>query len=260
MPARRAPTSPLESIPLTYCVALVLDAGLVLLSDTRTNAGVDNISCFTKQHLFQRPGDRAMVLMSAGNLAVSQAVVNLVRDGLPDERGQARTLFTVKSMFEAASLVGEAVRYVYKVHGPAMKEQGICFDVSLILGGQLAGRTMRLFQIYSAGNFISATPDTPYLQIGEHKYGKPILDRVLGSGTSINDGIKLGLISMDSTLRSNLSVGMPLDLTVYPVDSFDLSRHWRIAEGDAYFQDIRERWSSALREAYREMPEPIYPG
>jgi putative proteasome-type protease len=243
---------------MTYCVGLFLDAGLVMLSDTRTNAGMDNISCFSKQHLFHRPGDRAIVVMSAGNLAVSQAVVNLIRDGLPDEHGRERTLYTVSSMFEAASLVGEAVRHVYRVHGPAMKEQDISFDVSLLVGGQLAGRSMRLFQVYAAGNFISATSDTPFLQIGEHKYGKPILDRACHSDTSLNDGVKLALISMDSTLRSNLSVGLPLDLTVYAIDSLDLDTHWRIGEGDAYFQDIRERWSTALRDAYRAIPEPPF--
>ncbi len=243
---------------MTYCVGLFLDAGMVLLSDTRTNAGMDNIACFSKQHLFHVPGDRAIVVLSAGNLAVSQAVVNLIRDGLPDGQGHEHTLFSVKSMFEAASLVGEAVRHVYKVHGEVMKEQGLGFDVSLIVAGQLAGRTMRMFQVYSAGNFIAATPDTPFLQIGEHKYGKPILDRAIGSDTSLEDGIKLAMISMDSTLRSNLGVGMPLDLTVYRLDSLDLGGHWRIDEGDPYFAEIRERWSTALRDAYRAIPAPPF--
>ncbi len=243
---------------MTYCVGLFLDDGLVMLSDTRTNAGMDNISCFSKQHLFHRPGDRAIVVMTAGNLAVSQAVVNLIRDGLPDEEGVERTLYSVESMFDAASLVGEAIRHVHRVHGPAMKEQDISFDVSILVGGQLAGRTMRLFQIYAAGNFIAATSDTPFLQVGEHKYGKPILDRACHSDSSLQDGIKLALISMDSTLRSNLSVGLPLDLTLYRRDSLDLSTNWRVNEGDAYFQDIRERWSSALREAYRAIPEPPF--
>lgn len=243
---------------MTYCVGLFLDSGLVMLSDTRTNAGMDNISCFSKQHLFHRPGDRAIVVMTAGNLAVSQAVVNLVRDGLPDAAGGEKTLYSVNSMFDAASLVGEAVRHVYRTHGPAMKEQDVSFDVSLLVGGQLAGRTMRLFQVYAAGNFIAATADTPFLQIGEHKYGKPILDRACQSTSSIEDGIKLALISMDSTLRSNLSVGMPLDLTVYRRDSLDLSSHWRVGEYDPYFLDIRERWSNALRDAYRSIPAPPF--
>lgn len=243
---------------MTYCVGLFLDSGLVMLSDTRTNAGVDNISTFGKQHIFARENDRAIVILSAGNLAISQAVVNLVRDGMPDEKGGLKTIFTVGTMFEVASLVGEAVRHVYKVYAPTMKEQGVGFDVSLMIGGQLEGRVMRLFQVYAAGNFIEATSDTPFLQIGEHKYGKPILDRACNSNTSIDDGIKLALISMDSTLRSNLSVGMPLDLSVYSKDSLRIEPPRRIAEGDGYFEAVREHWSSSLREAYREIPPPPY--
>ncbi|MCB1552548.1 MAG: peptidase [Xanthomonadales bacterium] len=244
---------------MTYCVGLFLQEGLVLLSDTRTNAGVDNISCFSKQHLFHREGERAIVAMTAGNLAVSQAVINLIQDGLKHpETGKEETIFTVPSMFAAASLVGEAVRQAYRVHGRAMKEQGINFDVSILLGGQLADRTMRLFEVYAAGNFIAATEDTPYLQIGEHKYGKPILDRAVSVDTSLSEGVTLALLSMDSTLRSNLSVGMPLDLTVYRRDSLHLNDHWRFEEGNGYFQTIRERWSEALRGALREMPAPPF--
>ncbi len=245
---------------MTYCVGLFLNDGLVLLSDTRTNAGMDNISVFGKQHIFHRPGDRAIVAMTAGNLAVSQAVINLVQEGLEHpESGQVETIYSVHSMFAAASLVGAAVRQVFHSQGPAMKEQGISFDVSILLGGQLAGRTMRLFQIYAAGNFIAATHDTPFLQVGEHKYGKPILDRAVGPETPLQDGVKLALISMDSTLRSNLGVGLPLDLTVYPKDSLDLSRSWRITEDDAYFHALRAGWSEALRSAYRELPPAPYP-
>lgn len=244
---------------MTYCVGLFLQQGLVMLSDTRTNAGVDNISCFSKQHLFQRDDDRAIVAMTSGNLAVSQAVINLIQDGLTHpETEKVETIYSVTSMFAAASLVGEAVRQVYRVHGKAMKEQGISFDVSVLLGGQLAGRTMRLFEVYAAGNFIAATADTPYLQIGEHKYGKPILDRAVSVGTSLSQGITLALLSMDSTLRSNLSVGAPLDLTVYERDSLHLRHHWRISEHDAYFQDVRERWSGALRGALGGMPAPPF--
>lgn len=245
---------------MTYCVGLFLDEGLVLLSDTRTNAGVDNISVFAKQHLFQRDGERAIVAMTAGNLAVSQAVINLIQEGLEHpETQQVETIYTVHSMFAAASLVGAAVRQVYRSHGAMMKEQGVPFDVSILLGGQLAGRTMRLFQIYAAGNFINATHDTPFLQVGEHKYGKPILDRAVTPQTPLQDGVKLALISMDSTLRSNLSVGLPLDLTVYPRDSLDLSRTWRITEDDEYFRALRAAWSEALRSAYRELPAAPFP-
>ncbi len=242
---------------MTYCVGLFLNKGLVMLADTRTNAGMDNISSFAKLQMFHRPGERMIATMSAGGLAITQAVVNLIQDGLPDpETGTVETIMSVPSMFAAAALVGEAVRRVYRTHGAAMKEQGVPFDVSILLGGQLAGRTMRLFHIYSAGNFIEATGDTPFLQIGEHKYGKPILDRSVTSDTSLADGVKLSLISMDSTLRSNLSVGLPLDILVYHNDSVDNVECKRICEGDPYFEMIRTRWSDALRVAHCDIPSP----
>lgn len=242
---------------MTYCVGLFLNKGLVMLADTRTNAGIDNISCFAKLQMFHRPGERMMATMTAGNLAVSQAVINLIQDGLPDpESGEVETIMSVPTMFRAAALVGEAVRRVHRTHGAAMREQGIAFDVSILLGGQVADRTMRLFQIYGAGNFIEATGDTPFLQVGEHKYGKPILDRSVTSETSLADGVKLALISMDSTLRSNLSVGMPLDILVYQNDTIDGFETARITDDDPYFATLRKRWSESLREAHREIPAP----
>lgn len=242
---------------MTYCVGLFLDEGLVMLADTRTNAGLDNISSFAKLQQFHRPGERMIAAMTAGNLAVSQAVINMIQDGLPDpETGLLQTIYSVPTMFAAAGLVSEAVRRVYRIHGEAMKEQNVSFDVSILLGGQVANRTMRLFEIYAAGNFIEATSDTPFLQVGEHKYGKPILDRAVTSATSLTEGVKLALISMDSTLRSNLSVGMPLDLLVYRNNSIDGVETHRIEEGDGYFQMIRERWSAALSEAHRQIPPP----
>ncbi|MBK8068880.1 MAG: peptidase [Rhodanobacteraceae bacterium] len=242
---------------MTYCVGLMLEPGLVMLADTRTNAGMDNISTFGKLHVFHKPGERMISLMTAGNLAVSQAVVNLVQEGLPEpESGEKETIYTVPTMFRAAALVGEAVRHVHKVHGEAMRKQDVRFDVSVLVGGQLAGRTLRLFNVYAAGNFIEATRDTPFLQVGEHKYGKPILDRAVRPDMALADGVKLALISMDSTLRSNLSVGLPLDLLVFR--RYDLTQPAvrRIGEHDPYFQMIRERWSSALRDAHRAMPSP----
>lgn len=246
---------------MTYCVGLFLDEGLVMLADTRTNAGFDNISSFAKLQQFHVPGQRMIATMSAGNLAVSQAVINLIQEGLLDpESGKVETIYTVPTMFRAAALVGEAVRRVHRIHGPAMLEQKVNFDVSIMLGGQMAGRTMRLFHIYAAGNFIEATGDTPFLQIGEHKYGKPILDRALTSATSLSDGVKLALISMDSTLRSNLSVGMPLDLLVYRNDSIDGLSVQRINESDPYFAMVRERWSAALDQAQQQIPPPDWLG
>ncbi len=244
---------------MTYCVGLYLKDGLVMLSDTRTNAGVDNISIFSKMHVYEIPDERFMTVMTAGNLAVSQAVVNMLHEGI--ENGERlETLYTVPSMFRAAQLVGEAVRRVFRTDGPTLEAQGFKFDVSLLLGGQLRGRGMRLFQIYAAGNFIEATPDTPFLQIGETKYGKPILDRVLQYDTDPRDGVKLVLVSMDSTLRSNLTVGMPIDLMVYRRDGMKAEIRRRITDADPYFQMISKGWSDALREAYRAVPRPDWMG
>ena len=241
---------------MTYGVALAMKDGLVMLSDTRTNAGIDNISTFGKMHLYEATGDRVIALLTAGNLATSQAVVNLLNEGIERADGTVETLYTVTSMFKAAQLVGEAIRRIYAIDGAAMREQNVAFDVSIIIGGQLKNRAMRVFQIYSAGNFIEATPDTPFLQIGEHKYGKPILDRAARFDTEVYDGVKLLLISMDSTLRSNLTVGMPADLVVYRRDTLKIELRRRITEEDSYFRMIRDRWSEALREAYRALPRP----
>jgi putative proteasome-type protease len=240
---------------MTYCVALFLKDGLVMLADTRTNAGVDNIATFGKMHHFGQPGERCITLLTAGNLSISQSVATLLQEGVELE-GKVETLQTVPSMFKAAQLVGAAVRHVYELDGEAMLRQGVNFDASFLLGGQIKGRAMRLFQVYAAGNFIEATADTPYLQIGEHKYGKPILDRVVSHTTTVEDGTKLVLISMDSTLRSNLSVGLPIDLALYRRDGLQLALRRRITEDDAYFRSIRDYWSGALRDVYRALPTP----
>jgi putative proteasome-type protease len=240
---------------MTYCVGLYLREGIVLLSDTRTNAGVDNISVFSKMQVEEVPGERVLSMLSAGNLAITQAVWNRLQEGVGFD-GARHTLRTVRNMFHAAQLVGQAVRDVFQADGAALRAQDVRFDISLMLGGQIAGEAPRLFLIYAAGNFIEATADTPFLQIGEHKYGKPILDRVVSFDTPIVDGVKLVMISMDSTLRSNLTVGMPVDLLVYRTDSFAVTLRRRITEEDAYFRLIREGWSAALRQAYLEMPRP----
>ncbi|EFH10268.1 peptidase [Pseudoroseomonas cervicalis] len=240
---------------MTYCVGLWLEQGLVMLSDTRTNAGVDNISIFSKMYTATVPGERMLCMLAAGNLAITQAVWNRLAEGLMLE-GERHTLLTVPSMFRAAQLVGAAIRAVYEMDGAMLKAQGVGFDVSIMLGGQIAGGPVRLYLVYAAGNFIEATPDTPFLQIGEHKYGKPILDRALTHQTGLEDGVKLTLVSMDSTLRSNLTVGLPLDLLVYEAGTQQIRLQRRITEEDPYFRTLREDWSSALREAYRRMPAP----
>ncbi|MES1156223.1 MAG: proteasome-type protease [Alphaproteobacteria bacterium] len=245
---------------MTYCVGLALEQGVVLLSDTRTNAGVDNIATFSKLTVLEEPGERVMAIMTAGNLAVTQAVVARVIEGAGAEGEEPpMTLATAPTMFDAARLVGEAVRDVFRHDGQALQAQNYGFEASFLLAGQIKGRRLRLFQIYSAGNFIESTQDTPFLQIGEHKYGKPILDRVARFETPLEDAVKLALISMDSTLRSNLSVGMPADLLIYRRDALEVTARRRINDDDAYFRVIREGWSAALRDAYRTMPKPPWP-
>ncbi|MBI0432709.1 proteasome-type protease [Roseomonas sp. KE0001] len=241
---------------MTYCVGLLLRDGLVMLADTRTNAGVDHISTYSKMYPVLQPGERMLCLMAAGNLAITQAVWSRLQEGLALEGEERQTLRSVPTMFQAAQLVGAAIRAVFAQDGPAMKAQDVRFDVSIMLGGQIMGGPPKLYLVYAAGNFIEATPDTPFLQIGEHKYGKPILDRALSHTTGLEDGVLLTLVSMDSTLRSNLTVGLPLDLLVYERDSFAIRLQRRITEEDPYFRPLREAWSEALREAYRRLPRP----
>jgi putative proteasome-type protease len=230
-----------------------------MLSDTRTTAGVDHVSTFSKMHLFDVPGNRAIAMMSSGNLAVTQSVANLLHEGVELD-GEVYTLRKVPTMFKAAQLVGAAIRQVYSVDGPQLEAQDVKFDVSMLLGGQIEGREMRLFQIYAAGNFIEATADTPFLQIGEHKYGKPILDRAVHYDSDLYDALKIGLISMDSTIRSNLSVGLPIDIALLRRDAFALEVSTRIDASDTYFRDLRESWSKALRAAHMAIPAPPYRG
>ena len=240
---------------MTYCVALRLKDGFVMLSDTRTNAGVDHISTFGKMHQFNVPGERVVALMTSGNLGITQTVVAMLNEGFEHE-GEMRTLHTVPSLFKAAQLIGSAIRQVFETDGPVLKAQGISFDVAMLLGGQIKDGPVRLFQIYAAGNFIEATEDTSFLQIGEHKYGKPILDRAVSYEMDLHDAVKLVLISMDSTLRSNLTVGLPVDLLIYRNDTLRVELERRITDSDPYFRMISERWSVALRDAYRAIPRP----
>jgi len=240
---------------MTYCVAMRLDAGLVLLSDSRTNAGVDQISTFRKMSVYENPGDRVLALMSAGNLSISQSVRQVI-----DEHSAAsgKTIWTVDSMYEAAQIVGEAIRLVYQRDAQSLREFGIDFNVSMVLGGQIKGERCRLFQFYSAGNFIEAHDETSYFQIGESKYGKPILDRVITPATSLDEAAKCALISMDSTLRSNISVGLPLDLLVYETDRLVVDRFACIDENSRYFQNIRNAWGQQLKSVFESIPDPVW--
>ena len=230
---------------MTYCVAMCLQDGMVFASDSRTNAGVDHIATFRKLHLFTGE-DRVLVLQSAGNLATTQSVISLLTQG--------QELLALPSLYEAAALIGQTIRTVISRDGG--QQQGhINFGCNILLGGQIRGERHRLFHIYPEGNFIEASTDTPYFQIGESKYGKPILDRALQYATPLEQALRCALISFDSTIRSNLSVGMPLDVLVYRADSLLIPEGYRVSEGDAYFESIRAFWGAGLRQLLGELPE-----
>ncbi|MBI1981108.1 MAG: peptidase [Methylocystis sp.] len=249
---------------MTYCCGILVRDGLVMIADTRTNAGLDNISTFRKLYLFEQPGERVLMLAASGNLSVTQGIVNLISDGMErPESDEVETVMNTPNMLHAAQLVGRAARLARAQTSGAEGEpaaQGVNFDVSLLLGGQIAGGPLRLFMIYAAGNSIECTPDTNYLQIGEHKYGKPILDRAVSYDTDIYDALKIGLISMDSTMRSNLSVGMPIDIALLRRDALQIEMATRISSDDPYFRELRDSWSKALREAHMAIPKPPYHG
>ncbi len=240
---------------MTYCIGMRLEEGLVFLSDSRTNAGLDHINTFRKMTCWEQPGDRVLVLLTAGNLAISQAIVNVLEEQVVKDSQQPGLLGT-STLFDVAVLVGAAVREVYRRDAEALKEFGVEFNPSLILGGQIFGEDPRLFCIYAAGNFIEATMETPYFQIGESKYGKPILDRVIRPDTSLDEAAKCALISMDSTIRSNLSVGTPLDLLLYRRNELEVKRHVVIEAEHPYFAMLRTRWGEQLRRVFLELPNP----
>ncbi len=246
---------------MTYCVGIKLNAGLVFLSDSRTNAGVDNISTFRKMIIYERPNDRFMVLLSAGNLSIAQSVREILQVEQLQERAdndEVITIWNAKSMFDAARVLGNAVRHVYERDAEALKNAGVEFNVSLVLGGQIRGESMRLFQVYSAGNFIEATPETPYFQIGEYKYGKPVLDRVITPDTPLDEAAKCALVSMDSTMKSNLSVGPPLDLVVYEADRFQTDKIVRIDTQNPYYRMLHSSWGQKLREVFDSLEDPVW--
>lgn len=240
---------------MTYCVAMRLNAGLVFLSDSRTNAGVDHIGTFRKMSVFENPGDRMLVLMTAGNLSISQSIRQTVAEYLSQD---GTSIWTASSMVEAAQIVGDAIRQVYKRDAKALEQFGIDFNVSMIFGGQIRGERCRLFQMYAAGNFIESHDENPYFQIGEAKYGKPIIDRVITPTTPLDEAAKCALISMDSTLRSNISVGFPLDLLVYEKDALAVGRFVTIDEKNQYFQMIRSTWGKQLKSVFEGIADPVW--
>jgi putative proteasome-type protease len=242
---------------MTYCVGMLMKDGFVLAADTRTNAGLDNIATFKKLHSWSQPDKRVFALATSGNLATTQAVVSLLGEGIQSlrKRGAVDNLFTAKTMFQAAQIVGRAIRDVQKTDEGELFQSEDTFSASFLFAGQIGSERPRLFQVYSAGNFIEATSDTPFLQIGEHKYGKPILDRVSDPGMRLGEAAKLVLLSFDSTIRSNLSVGMPIDLLAYARDTLKLERVRRIERDDPYFQKLSDDWGKALRRAFADIQE-----
>jgi putative proteasome-type protease len=240
---------------MTYCVALQLESGTLFASDSRTNAGVDHIAAHSKMRIYEKRGDRVIVVLSSGNLAMTQGVTNLLDRMQYAEEGE-RTIWNVPSLYEATQLVGEALREMQRRDGPALMQQGIDASANLIVGGQIGNEKQRLFYVYPQGNFIESSYDTPYFQLGEAKYGKPILDRVITPATPHKEAAKCVLISFDSTLKSNISVGMPIDMMWYPRDSLHVGTKQRIRESDPYYSMLRNGWGSGLRKVFGEMPNP----
>ncbi|MBC7787850.1 MAG: proteasome-type protease [Methylophilaceae bacterium] len=239
---------------MTYCVAVLLDEGLVLASDTRTNAGVDQVAIFPKMHVFEVRGERVITILTAGNLAITQAVVNGLREAVKLDDGLH--LQNIASMFDAAKIVGDEVRSVFERDAEHLKNHKTEFSASILLAGQIKGEKPRLFSVYAAGNFIETSQDTPYFQIGEIKYGKPIIDRVVKYNSDMMDAVKCLLISFDSTIRSNVSVAAPIDLMLYRTNSFHADCHQRITENDPYYTAVRQGWGAGLKKVFSELPSP----
>lgn len=239
---------------MTYCVALRLNAGMVFASDSRTNAGVDQISSFKKMRSFVNPGDRAIVILSSGNLSITQNAINLLEQH--GRHAEKRNLWNAESMFDVAQLLGECLREVRQHDAVFLAQNNIDSSANFIVGGQLGNERMRLFLVYAEGNFIEASEETPFFQIGETKYGKPIIDRVIHPDTPISDAIKCILVSFDSTMRSNLSVGLPIDLACYNQGALQLDLQQHITQDDAYFSQISRHWSDGLRGVFASLPNP----
>jgi putative proteasome-type protease len=240
---------------VTYCVGVLLKDGLVLGSDSRTNAGVDDFASFCKMTVFERPGDRVLVLLSSGSLAGTQAVISVLTQNAGAAEGTPNIL-TARTMFDVACLVSDAMRAIELRDKSYLEKSDLTFNASFILGGQIKGEPMRLFRIYAEGNFIEAGAGTPFFQTGEAKYGKPIIDRVIDPSTSLSDAAKCVLVSFDSTMRSNLSVAMPIDLICYERDTFEVRKRRRFEPGDPYFGALSKKWSEGVRAAFKELPEP----
>jgi len=248
---------------MTYCVGVLLDDGLVMGSDSRTHAGVDDFASFCKMTVYERPGDRVLMLLSSGSLAGTQAVIGVLKQQAETKREETSgtedgpfTLRTARTMFDVACVVSDAMRGIERRDKEHLERNQLSFNASFILGGQIRGEPVRLFRIYAEGNFIEAGPETRYLQTGEAKYGKPILDRVIERSTSLTDAAKCVLISFESTMRSNLSVAMPIDLISYERDTLAIRMRRRFEQGDPYFASLSRQWSEGVRTVFKQLPEP----
>ncbi len=242
---------------MTYCIGIKLEKGIIFASDSRTNAGMDSIAKFCKMTVFERPGERVIVLLSSGNLAGTQAVIGVLNQRCAADDATA-SLWHARTMFDVAMLVADAMRDIEKRDGAYLEESELAFNASFIVGGQVSGESPRLFRIYAEGNFIEAGVDTPYFQTGETKYGKPIIERVITRSTPLADATKCVLVSFDSTMRSNLSVGMPIDLICYERDSLEVQRRRRFDDGDPYFTALSQQWGEGTRQVFRHLPELIW--
>lgn len=240
---------------MTYCVAMSLDAGMIFASDSRTNAGVDQIARFSKMRVFARDGDRLIVTLSSGNLSITQNALSVLEQRARNTESEL-TLWNATSLFDIARLTGDALREVKTRDAPYMQQNNIDSHANFIVGGQVKGEVPRLFEVYSEGNFIEATPDTCYFQIGESKYGKPVIDRVVKRSTGLLEATKCTIVSFDSTMRSNISVGLPIDLLVYETDALKIRLQRRIEESDPYFQMIHSQWGEGLRRVFAQLPNP----
>jgi putative proteasome-type protease len=240
---------------MTYCVGTLLDAGMVFASDSRTNAGVDHVSSYRKMYLFAADGERVIVILSSGNLSVTQSTISLLDQQARDPDSH-KTVMNAGTMYEVAVLIGNALREVRQRDGAYLQQSNVDGSASFIVGGQIRGEPQRLFNIYTEGNFIEATRDTPYFQIGESKYGKPVIDRVVKAGTGLLEATKCVLVSFDSTMRSNISVGLPIDLLIYNRNSLRIGFQRHIEEGDDYFTMIHKQWGEGLRRVFAQLPNP----
>lgn len=237
---------------MTYCVGVKVKAGLVFASDSRTNAGVDHVSTYSKMHVFERPGQRVFVVLSAGNLATSQAVINSLRREFNDPAGMG--LGAVRDVFEAAEHLGNVSYRLQKEHADALERSGVSAEASFIIGGEVAGSGHEVCLVYAQGNYISATPETPYLQSGETKYGKPILDRIIAPDTTLDDAARCALVSLDSTIRANISVGPPLDLAICVAGELHVSRRLSLAGDSPLYVGVQQGWNEGLKRAFLELP------